>query len=137
MKKRRPAVVVNVSRPVAQDILASKFRPDFTGQISQFAQICGLEKVSAGHLGEFGKQAGAFAFLAGAFHVARIKNSQRIKLTVRFLQKPANLWQMMPAVIVAAIGEDEQDMPFMTRAPQLLHAQVNRVEKGGPAVRLQ
>src|SRR6202035_5699991 len=83
-------IVVNVSRPVAQDILASKFRPDFSGQISQFAQICGLEKVSAGHLGEFGKQAGTLAFLAGAFHIERIKNSQRVKLTIGFLQKPAN-----------------------------------------------
>ena len=44
---------------------------------------------------------------------------------------------MVPAVIVSAVRDHEQDMPVMACAFHLRNAEVDRVNQGGPALGFQ
>src|SRR5437899_9703464 len=131
------AVVMNIARLVPEDVLGPQLHANLPRKINQFAQACDRKKMAAGHLGELGKQAGTVAFLRGSPHVVRIENSKRIKLAVGFLQKASDFAFVVPAVIIPAVRDDEQNMPVISRIFHLRHTQVDRVQKGGPPLWLQ
>src|SRR5262249_8435375 len=100
------AILGLVAWTISQHILVAQLDPNFGGYIGQFVGIVQSKHTAAGHIADLGEQgrAGDFLLLGGPSR----KNADRVNLDVGFFDRRLDLALGVAAVVVAAIGNDEQ-----------------------------
>src|SRR5208337_4406426 len=65
----------------------------------------------------------------------RVKNADGIELSIRFSDQALDIVLVVPAMIIASIGKDEQGTFGVVCTPHLAEAQVDGIQQRGPAPR--
>src|SRR6516165_10776052 len=93
------------------------------------------EDASTREFGDLGKQRRAVELFRRTIAITkRVKNADGIELSVGFLHEPLDIVLVIPTMIIASIGEDEQGTFGVMCTPHLAEAEVDRVEQSGPAL---
>jgi len=93
------------------------------------------EDASAGQFGEFGEKRRTVEFFRRAIAITkRVINTDGVELGVRFLHEPLDIVLVVPTMIIASIGENQQGTFGVMCTPHLAQTKVDSVQKGSPAL---
>lgn len=94
------------------------------------------EDSSPGQLGNIREHCGPVEFFSGAIAITkRVIKANGIELGVCFLNEPLDIVLVVPTMIIAPIGKDEQGTFGVMCTPHLTEPEVDSVQKGSPALR--
>src|SRR6266853_5111126 len=128
-----PVAVLNlVVWTVSEHILVAQLYSNLCSHIGQFVGIVDGEQASAGHLGDFGQQgrAGDFFRLGGR----QAEDPDGVNLHIGLFDHGFDLVFGITAVVIAAIGNDQQGLFAVAGVLHLAHAHVNGIEHGRAAL---
>ena len=93
------------------------------------------EDASAGQFGEFGEKRRAVEFFRRAIAITkRVVDTDGVELGVCFLDEPLDIVLVVPTMIIASIGENQQGAFGVMCTPHLAQTKVDSVQKGSPAL---
>ena len=119
---------------IAQNILVTQLHSDLGGDVRKVVQILDRENTASGHVRDFGKQGGPIQlFRRPAAISARFINSDGVELAIGFLNQPLDIALVVPTMIIASIGDDEQGPLGVMCTPELAEAQIDGIQEGGAA----
>src|SRR5215472_476216 len=98
-----------VAWPIPQYVLISKLQADLRSDIRQFVEVIGRENATACHLRDFTQEGGAVELFHSAAAIPkRVKDTDRIQLSIGFFHQPLDFTFIVAAMVIASIGQDEQ-----------------------------
>src|SRR5438270_3491783 len=129
------SILLHLRGPVPDHIFISQLCADARRNISQVVDIQNPEHPPSRHLANIVQQNWPQLF----FRRRRIliKYSDRVNLHIALPHHSPQFSFGIPASVIAAIGDNQQRLPFILRLLQLVHAQINRVDQRRPVLRLQ
>jgi hypothetical protein len=84
----------------------------------------------------FTQQRGPIQFLwRSAAVIQWVKDADRIQSGIRLSRQPLDIVFMVPTMVIAAVGYDEQGPFGVSSGPHLAEAQIYRIEQGSAAFR--
>src|SRR6516225_8461235 len=94
------------------------------------------EDASTREFGDLGKQRRTVELFRRTIAITkRVKNADGIELSVGFLHEALDIVLVVPTMIIASIGENEQGTFGVMCTPHLAQTKVDSVQKGSPALR--
>src|ERR1035438_3358617 len=124
------AIPFQVLWRVADNVLVAQFDADLLRDIGEFVEVLHREVPSACLFRDFAQQAGARQLLRGpAASGRRLENADGVDLDVRFAHQVLNFRFGVAAVVVAAVGDDQQGLAGILGLLHLMQAQVHGVQQ--------
>ncbi len=118
--------------------MIAKFDSDFCCDVGKFVQILHIVAAAAGQLGDFTQQAGThLLFRSPAARSDGLKDADSINLHVGFTDRVLDLTFSIAAVVVAAIGDDQNGFARIARLFHLVHRHVHAIQQRGFAFGLR
>src|SRR5271154_5311161 len=92
------------------------------------------EDTATGKIRDLGKQRRAVQFFGRPIAISeRVENADGVELGIRFLNQPLDIVLVVPTMIIASIGKDEQGAFGVACTPHLGEAEIDGVEERGSA----
>ena len=91
---------------VAKHILVAQLDADFRGYVRQLIRVINGKGPATSHIRDFGQQGGTQALLLGAGRL--VEQADSVDLDVRLFDQGVDFALGVAAVVIAAIGDDEQ-----------------------------
>ena len=121
-----------VGGTVVQHVLIAKFDSNFGCDVGKFVQILHVVTAAARQLGHFIQQARThLLFRSPAARSNRLKDADAINLNIGFADCVLDLTFSIAAVIVAAIGDDQDRFARIARLLHLVHGHVDAIQQRG------
>src|SRR5450755_427860 len=131
------AIPILILRRVADDILIAQFNADLLGDVGELVEVFHGEVPAAGLFGDFAQQAGpAQFFRCTAACGGRLEDADCVNLNIRFAHQVLDFRFGVAAVVVAAVGDDQQRLAGVLGLLHMMQGQIHGVEQRGLALRL-
>jgi hypothetical protein len=125
-----------ITRAVAQNVLVAQLRAYLFGDVRQLANVLYFKSTATGQFRHFTQQRGPIQFLwRSAAVIQWVKDADRIQSGIRLSRQPLDIVFMVPTMVIAAVGYDEQGPFGVSSGPHLAEAQIYRIEQGSAAFR--
>src|SRR5580700_6081215 len=93
------------------------------------------EDSATGKVRNFGKQRRAVEFFGRPIAISeRVENADSVELSIRFLDQALDIVLVVPTMIIASIGKDEQGAFGVPCTPHLGEAKIDGIEERGSAL---
>jgi len=91
------------------------------------------EDASTREFRDLGKKRGTVELFRRTIAITkRVKNADGIELRIGFFHEPLDIVLVVPTMIIASIGEDEQGTFSVVCTPHLAKAEIDSIEESGP-----
>jgi len=132
-----PAGVVSViAWSVSEYILVAQLHADLGRDVREIIKMLNGEDATARQFGQLSEKRGTVEFFRRTIAITkRVVNADGVELGVRFLNEALDIVLVVPTMIIASIGENEQGTFGVMCTPHLAQTKVDSVQKGSPALR--
>src|SRR5271165_4355438 len=127
------AIPTCISRTVSENVLVAQFNSYLGGHVGQFIGVSDGEGAAAGDIRDLRQQLRTFAFF-GSLEITVIQ-ANTVNLHVRLLDHRLDFGFGVAAMVVAAVGDDEECLLLVLGLAHTVHAQIDGIEQRGPPFR--
>src|SRR5450755_8055 len=125
------AIPRGISGTISEDVLVTQFNSDLGSHVAQFVGVSDGEGTAACDIRDLSQQLGTFALLR-SLEVSVIE-ANTVNLHIRLLDHRLDFGFGVAAMVVAAVGDDEECLLLVLGLAHAVHAQIDGVQQCGPA----